>query len=113
MRKSTSGYTWQLAGASVSWSSKLQSTIALSSTEAEVIALNHAGKEGKWMKKLLRSLRPLIREETNMCKNLLINVDTSSGHHCLDRTRQPTASQALRCPILLNTRENRTQRVLS
>ncbi len=45
-RKSTSGYTWQMCGASISWSSKLQSTIALSSTEAEVIASNHAAKEG-------------------------------------------------------------------
>ena len=45
-RKSTSGYAWHIAGGSVSWSSKLQSTIATLSTEAEVIASNVARKEG-------------------------------------------------------------------
>jgi hypothetical protein len=59
-RRSTSGYTWQICNASVSWSSKLQSTIALSSTEAEVIASNHSAKEGVWLRKLLVNLIPFI-----------------------------------------------------
>lgn len=59
-RKSTSGYTWHVSGGSVSWSSKLQSTIATSSTEAEVIASNAAGKEGLWLRKLLLEFLPVI-----------------------------------------------------
>jgi hypothetical protein len=59
-RRSTSGYTFQMCNASVSWSSKLQSTVAKSSTEAEVIASNHAGMEAIWIRKLLKDLRPII-----------------------------------------------------
>jgi hypothetical protein len=59
-RKSTSGYTWNMCGGSISWGSKLQSTIATSSTEAEVIASNLAGKEGVWLRKLLKELAKVI-----------------------------------------------------
>src|SRR5690606_38963756 len=44
-RKSTSGYLFKLAGAAISWSSKKQRTIALSSTEAEYIAAAEATQE--------------------------------------------------------------------
>ena len=44
--RSTMGYTFLLAGAAISWSSRLQTRVACSSTEAEYIALGHAGKEG-------------------------------------------------------------------
>src|SRR6188768_2842720 len=37
-RRSTSGYVFKMCGAAISWSSKLQSTPALSSTEAEYMA---------------------------------------------------------------------------
>src|SRR5271170_2579608 len=44
-RKSTSGYLFYLAGGVISWSSKRQPMVALSSTEAEYMALTHATKE--------------------------------------------------------------------
>ena len=43
--KSTSGYIVMMNGAAVSWKSKLQSTVSLSTTEAEYIAGVEAGKE--------------------------------------------------------------------
>ena len=52
-RKSTTGYTFRLAGAAVSWSSKKQATVALSTTEAEYMALAQAVKEGIWLNRLL------------------------------------------------------------
>lgn len=55
-RHSTSGFTWQICGASVSWLSKLQPTIATSSMMAEVIAANKAAEEGLWLRKLLLEL---------------------------------------------------------
>ena len=44
-RHAISGYVFMLNGGAVSWSSKRQDTISLSTTEAEYIALTHAAKE--------------------------------------------------------------------
>ena len=48
-RKSTTGYVYTFAGAAVSWVSKLQKVVALSTTEAEYIAATEACKEMLWM----------------------------------------------------------------
>jgi hypothetical protein len=50
---SVSGYLFQINGGPVSWSSKKQQIIALSSTEAEYITLTHASKEVVWLRSLL------------------------------------------------------------
>uniref|UniRef100_A0AAV1U4T5 Reverse transcriptase Ty1/copia-type domain-containing protein n=1 Tax=Peronospora matthiolae TaxID=2874970 RepID=A0AAV1U4T5_9STRA len=51
--KSTSGYAFILMGAPVSWGSKKQSSVSLSTSEAEYIALSLAIQEGKWVHRLL------------------------------------------------------------
>ena len=55
--KSTSGYVFTMGGGAVSWSSKKQPTVALSSTEAKYIASAHAAKETAWLRLLLSELR--------------------------------------------------------
>jgi hypothetical protein len=55
-RKLMSGYTFKLAGAAVSWSSKKQTSVALSSTEVEYISGAHAAKEAIWLRQLLSEL---------------------------------------------------------
>ena len=55
-RKSTSGYVFKLAGAAVSWQSRRQRTVALTSTEAEYLALSSAAQETMWLRKLLSNL---------------------------------------------------------
>ena len=55
-RKSTSSYIFTLAGGAVSWQSKLQKCVALSTTEAEYIAAVEAGKELMWLKRFLQEL---------------------------------------------------------
>jgi hypothetical protein len=55
-RKSVSGYIFLLAGAAICWQSRKQSTVALSSTEAEYIALVQAVKELLWILQLLDDL---------------------------------------------------------
>ena len=55
-RKSTSGWLFCLGGGPISWSSKRQTVVALSSCEAEYIALNEAGKEAIWLQRILEAL---------------------------------------------------------
>ena len=55
-RKSTLGFVFMLGGAAVSWSSKKQTSVALSSTEAKYIATAHATKEVIWLRRLLTDL---------------------------------------------------------
>lgn len=56
-RKSTSGYLFTLAGGAISWSSKKQDSVALSSMEAEYIAVSEAVKEAVWLKEFLWTLK--------------------------------------------------------
>ena len=44
-RRSTSGYVFNLFGGAVSWMSKKQFVVALSTTEAEYMAATHSRKE--------------------------------------------------------------------
>lgn len=55
-RHAISGYVFMLNGGAISWSSKRQDTISLSTTEAEYIALTHAAKEAIWLKNLISEL---------------------------------------------------------
>jgi len=55
-RRSTTGYVFTLSQAPMSWCSILQSTIALSITEAEYIAMMEAMKEPIWLQGLLDDL---------------------------------------------------------
>jgi hypothetical protein len=55
-RKSILGYVFLLAGGAVAWSSKKQSTIALSMAEAEYTVATHAAKQVLWHQSLFREL---------------------------------------------------------
>lgn len=59
-RKSTAGYVFTLQGAAISWKSKKQTIVALSSTEAEYIGSTEAAKEAIWLQRLYSDLNPGI-----------------------------------------------------
>ncbi|KAL0321780.1 UNVERIFIED_CONTAM: Retrovirus-related Pol polyprotein from transposon TNT 1-94 [Sesamum calycinum] len=48
-RRSTTSYVFTLCGACISWKSQLQNIVALSTTEAEYIAITEAFKEALWL----------------------------------------------------------------
>ena len=52
-RKSTIGYLYTFESAAVSWVSRLQRIVALSTTEAEYIAAIESCKEMLWMQRFL------------------------------------------------------------
>ncbi|KAL0293770.1 UNVERIFIED_CONTAM: Retrovirus-related Pol polyprotein from transposon TNT 1-94 [Sesamum calycinum] len=56
-RKSTSGYAFLLGGVAITWCSKKQLCISLSTMEAEYIACTSAVQEAIWLRRFLKSLR--------------------------------------------------------
>ncbi|MDV3194008.1 MAG: Ty1/Copia family ribonuclease HI, partial [Sweet potato little leaf phytoplasma] len=62
-RRSLTGYIFTFFGNVISWKSNLQSVVALSSTEAEYIALSEAVKEAMWLK---GSISEMINGECNV-----------------------------------------------
>ena len=65
-RKSTSGYLFRIGGATVSWKSKRQSIVALSSTEAEYVALCSAAQEAVWLRNLLTDINQAQHNATTI-----------------------------------------------
>ena len=55
-QKSTSSFIFMLNEGPISWYSKKQWTVALSSTEAEYIAITLAAKEATWLRLFLTEL---------------------------------------------------------
>eukprot|EP00253_Pinus_taeda_P021840 PITA_21840 len=56
LRRSTSGYVFNLFGGAASWISKKQFVVALSITEVEYMAATHASKEAVWLQRLCSSM---------------------------------------------------------
>lgn len=54
--RSTSGVICMYAGGAISWLSQRQSSVAISTTEAEIVAASEAAREIVWLKRLLEEI---------------------------------------------------------
>jgi hypothetical protein len=63
-RKSTFGCCFTLGSSMVSWCSRKQTSVALSTTEAEYIALSMSVREAVWLHKLLADLSEHVLDST-------------------------------------------------
>jgi len=80
-RKSTSGFVFMYAGGPVSWGSKRQTCVALSTSEAEYVALSVTVQEGLWLHRMLNEVLDVPRG-----KGLLVFEDNRS---CIQMTKNP------------------------
>jgi hypothetical protein len=55
-KRSITGFVFTMGGGAISWSSKRQPTIALSTIKAKYMASTQATKEAIWMAKLMKEL---------------------------------------------------------
>jgi hypothetical protein len=56
-RKSTSGYVFMLGTGAVSWSSKKQPIVTLSTTEAEFVAATSCACQAIWLRRILEEIQ--------------------------------------------------------
>ena len=73
-RRSTTSYILTVCGCCVSWKSRLQFDIALSTTESEYIALTECIKEALWIQGLLNEIKLLD-------KRAVIFTDSQGAYH--------------------------------
>jgi len=63
-RRSTTAYIYLFMGGPLSWTSKLQRTVALSSCEAEYMAIKEAIKENLFIRSILNEIAPILEVGT-------------------------------------------------
>ena len=80
--RSTSGYVFTLSGGAISWCSKKQDYIALSTMEVEYVACSLATQEAIWLRSFLRISTSLQRLMTPLS--------------CCVTTQQPSSSIRIR-----------------
>ena len=85
--KSTTGYTFILSGAAISWNSKKQPTVAKSTTEAEYMALSMAASEAVWLKGQLHELAPRTHETVKICCDNKGAIDLARNPEYRPRTK--------------------------
>ncbi|GKV31442.1 hypothetical protein SLEP1_g40128 [Rubroshorea leprosula] len=78
-RRSTTRYVFTLSGCAISWKATLQSTVALSTTEAEYMAITEVVKEALWLKGLVSDLEVEQNEMMMFC-------DSQSAIHLTKNT---------------------------
>ena len=81
--RSTGGYAVVIGGGAVSWSSRLQPVVTLSTTEAEYIAAVEAGKELVWMRNLLAEFGYTHSSPSHLLidNNSAVTVSKNPEHH--------------------------------
>jgi len=89
-RKSNSGYLFKYCGSTISWACRKQSCVALSSAEAEYIALSDACQEVLWLIKLLQDFQENVQlpvkmyEDNQSCIKLANNQKFSKRSKHID-----------------------------
>ena len=86
-RRAISGYVFMVDGGAVSWSSKKQELVTLSTTEAEYVAATHAAKEAIWLCRLLTELSGSINTPTMLFSDSKSSIALTHDGHYHARTK--------------------------
>ncbi|CAI7911590.1 unnamed protein product [Closterium sp. NIES-54] len=88
---SIGGYVCLFGGGAVSWHSKKQNEVGLSSCETEYMALHHGAKEVVWLRRLLEEIGVCLKEPTViLCDNeSAVNLAKNACLHGLTKHIRP------------------------
>ena len=81
-RRSITGFLYMMSSGPISWQSRQQVSVALSSMEAEYMALSGATQEAIWLRMILKDFN------TNINESILIYEDNQA---CIDYSNNPTS----------------------
>jgi hypothetical protein len=86
-RKAISGYAFIINGGAVSWSTKKQEIISLSTTESEYVAATYAAKEALWLRSLISQLFGTTLPATTLFSDNQSAIALTKEHQYHARTK--------------------------
>ena len=86
-RKAISGYAFIINGGAVSWSTKKQEIISLSTTESEYVAATYAAKEALWLRSLIFQLFDIPLPTTTLFSDNQSAIALTKEHQYHARTK--------------------------
>jgi hypothetical protein len=86
-RKAISGYAFMINGGAVSWSTKKQEIISLSTTESEYVAVTYAAKEALWLRSLIFQLFGTVLPSTTLFSDNQSAIALTKEHQYHARTK--------------------------
>jgi hypothetical protein len=86
-RRAVSGYAFLIDGGAVSWSSKKQELVSLSTTESEYVAATHGMKEALWLHSLLGDIFAPVQGPTTLFLDNQSAIALTKDHQYHPRTK--------------------------
>jgi hypothetical protein len=86
-RRAITGYAFLIDGGAVSWSSKRQEIVSLSTTESEYVAATHGMKEAIWLRSLLSEVFDPIKPPTTLFSDNQAAIALTRDHQYHSRTK--------------------------
>ena len=86
-RRAISGYVFMVDGGAVSWSSKKQELVTLSTAEAEYVAQTHAAKEAIWLRRLITEVFKSVNTPTTLFSDSKSAIALAHDGHYHARTK--------------------------
>ena len=81
------GWAYQLGNGAICWKSKAQPIVALSSTESELIAIDDAVRELRFLHKLLKDFGQQTSYPTTVAQDNMSTIQLCESTHFNSRTR--------------------------
>ena len=86
-RRAITGYAFLINGGAISWSSKQQEIVSLSTTESEYVTVTHGMKEALWLRSLLFEVFDLIKPPTTLFSDNQAAIALTQDHQYHARTK--------------------------
>ena len=86
-QRAITGYAFLIDGGAVSWSSKRQEIVSLSTTESEYVAATHGMKEALWLRSLLSKIFEPMKAPTTLFSDNQAAISLTCNHQYHARTK--------------------------